>query len=321
MYATPLHREPVFAEFAGRAAARRRGRVRPADLPARSLRHDRGGGGAGRPRPAHRAGPDGPVTARGPSTGPSSSPDPSERVTTCWPRRAPPPSRPGAWSAEIVDAMRMLGQGPGAVGDWVFRRLLSVNAVYDAFHFSQLRDDGRLARAHGPAGGGLDVPPPAGGRGPLRSGAGGLGLRHRRRRGRPGSKPSGLSGDVGRRHDRLLRPPVLGARVDRPVPGDLGRRRRIGPALLAGGQRRGHHRPGPAPSSTRRRRRGRPGIELGVPQDATCVLLMSGAWGLGPLDGAAAELAAGGTLGAGGGGGERGDGTQAARRWPGGRPA
>jgi UDP-N-acetylglucosamine:LPS N-acetylglucosamine transferase len=31
---------------------------------------------------------------------------------------------------------------------------------------------------------------------------------------------------------------------------------------------------------------------LGVPLDATCVLLMSGAWGLGPLDAAAAELAA-----------------------------
>ena len=42
--------------------------------------------------------------------------------------------------------MRMLGQGAGAAGDWVFRRLLSVNAVYDAFHFSQLRDNGRLAR-------------------------------------------------------------------------------------------------------------------------------------------------------------------------------
>ena len=47
---------------------------------------------------------------------------------------------------QIVDAMRLLGRWAGAAGDWVFRRLLSVNAVYDAFHFSQLRDDGRLAR-------------------------------------------------------------------------------------------------------------------------------------------------------------------------------
>jgi processive 1,2-diacylglycerol beta-glucosyltransferase len=47
---------------------------------------------------------------------------------------------------EIVDAMRLLGKGAGATGDWVFRRLLSIDALYDAFHFSQLRDDGRLAR-------------------------------------------------------------------------------------------------------------------------------------------------------------------------------
>jgi UDP-N-acetylglucosamine:LPS N-acetylglucosamine transferase len=46
----------------------------------------------------------------------------------------------------IVDSMALLGGGASAVGEWVFRRLLSVNAVYDAFHFSQLRDDGRLGR-------------------------------------------------------------------------------------------------------------------------------------------------------------------------------
>jgi UDP-N-acetylglucosamine:LPS N-acetylglucosamine transferase len=35
--------------------------------------------------------------------------------------------------------------------------------------------------------------------------------------------------------------------------------------------------------------------QLGVPAEATCVLLMSGAWGLGPLDAATAELARDGT--------------------------
>jgi len=49
-------------------------------------------------------------------------------------------------TCRTVDAMRLLGSGADAIGDWVFRRLLSVNAIYDAFHFSQLRDDGRLAR-------------------------------------------------------------------------------------------------------------------------------------------------------------------------------
>jgi UDP-N-acetylglucosamine:LPS N-acetylglucosamine transferase len=48
--------------------------------------------------------------------------------------------------SRIVDCMPMLGHGPGAAGDWVFRRLLSVTPVYDAFHFSQLRGEGALGR-------------------------------------------------------------------------------------------------------------------------------------------------------------------------------
>ncbi|MDQ6839189.1 MAG: glycosyl hydrolase [Actinomycetota bacterium] len=47
----------------------------------------------------------------------------------------------------ILDSMALLGRGPGAAGDWVFRKLLSVTAIYDAFHFSQLRDNGRLGQA------------------------------------------------------------------------------------------------------------------------------------------------------------------------------
>ena len=48
--------------------------------------------------------------------------------------------------SRIVDSIALLG-GPGsAVGDWVFRRLLSSAPIYDAFHFSQLRVGTRLAR-------------------------------------------------------------------------------------------------------------------------------------------------------------------------------
>jgi UDP-N-acetylglucosamine:LPS N-acetylglucosamine transferase len=46
----------------------------------------------------------------------------------------------------IVDSMAMLGRGAGAAGDWVFRRLLSVTPIYDGFHFSQLRGDGPFGR-------------------------------------------------------------------------------------------------------------------------------------------------------------------------------
>jgi UDP-N-acetylglucosamine:LPS N-acetylglucosamine transferase len=50
--------------------------------------------------------------------------------------------------SRTIDCMAMLGQhGARAAGDWVFRRLLSIPSVYDAFHFSQLRGDGRLGQA------------------------------------------------------------------------------------------------------------------------------------------------------------------------------
>ena len=60
--------------------------------------------------------------------------------------------------SRIVDSIALLG-GPGsAVGDWVFRRLLSSAPIYDAFHFSQLRvghAPGPRRRRPGPA---PDVP-------------------------------------------------------------------------------------------------------------------------------------------------------------------
>jgi UDP-N-acetylglucosamine:LPS N-acetylglucosamine transferase len=48
--------------------------------------------------------------------------------------------------SRIVDCMPMLGGGPSAVGNFVFRSLLSMTPVYDGFHFSQLRGNGLLGR-------------------------------------------------------------------------------------------------------------------------------------------------------------------------------
>lgn len=48
--------------------------------------------------------------------------------------------------SRIVDCMPMLGKGFGAAGDWVFRRLLSVPPIYDGLHFSQMRGDGPVGR-------------------------------------------------------------------------------------------------------------------------------------------------------------------------------
>lgn len=49
--------------------------------------------------------------------------------------------------AGVVDCMKLLGGAGAAFGEAVFRRLLSVPPLYDAFHFSLLRGDGWPARS------------------------------------------------------------------------------------------------------------------------------------------------------------------------------
>jgi UDP-N-acetylglucosamine:LPS N-acetylglucosamine transferase len=44
----------------------------------------------------------------------------------------------------MLDSVGLMGSGAGALGDRAFRALLSRPPVYDAFHFTQLRGDGRL---------------------------------------------------------------------------------------------------------------------------------------------------------------------------------
>jgi UDP-N-acetylglucosamine:LPS N-acetylglucosamine transferase len=49
------------------------------------------------------------------------------------------------WSTEVLDAMRLLGPRGGSAGEAVFRSMLAMPGVYDAFHFAALRPGGRLA--------------------------------------------------------------------------------------------------------------------------------------------------------------------------------
>jgi processive 1,2-diacylglycerol beta-glucosyltransferase len=49
------------------------------------------------------------------------------------------------WSTATVDAMRMLGRGGGAAGEAAFRAMLTVPGLYDAVHFGALRTGSRLA--------------------------------------------------------------------------------------------------------------------------------------------------------------------------------
>ncbi|HUZ22593.1 MAG TPA: glycosyltransferase [Streptosporangiaceae bacterium] len=50
------------------------------------------------------------------------------------------------FSTRTLDAMRLLGRRGGRAGEAVFRTMLSVPGLFDAFHFAALRPGGRLAR-------------------------------------------------------------------------------------------------------------------------------------------------------------------------------
>ncbi|MFJ8045691.1 hypothetical protein ACIRBX_34800 [Kitasatospora sp. NPDC096147] len=49
------------------------------------------------------------------------------------------------WTTRTVDAMALLGRSGSAVGERVFRRLLDLPGAYDAFHFAALRPGARVA--------------------------------------------------------------------------------------------------------------------------------------------------------------------------------
>jgi processive 1,2-diacylglycerol beta-glucosyltransferase len=49
------------------------------------------------------------------------------------------------WSTRTVDAMRLLGRHGGSAGQQVFRAMLAVPGLYDGFHFAGLRQGSRLA--------------------------------------------------------------------------------------------------------------------------------------------------------------------------------
>jgi processive 1,2-diacylglycerol beta-glucosyltransferase len=52
----------------------------------------------------------------------------------------------GGIDTRTFDSMALLGSAGNGLGSWVFRKILERPSVYDAFHFSQLRTGGRLAR-------------------------------------------------------------------------------------------------------------------------------------------------------------------------------
>jgi UDP-N-acetylglucosamine:LPS N-acetylglucosamine transferase len=54
--------------------------------------------------------------------------------------------RPRHVETRTLDALALMGRAQGAAGDWVFRRLLAAAPLYDGFHFDQLEGGKGLAR-------------------------------------------------------------------------------------------------------------------------------------------------------------------------------
>jgi UDP-N-acetylglucosamine:LPS N-acetylglucosamine transferase len=189
----------------------------------------------------------------------------------------------------VLDSMQLLGGGAGAAGDWVFRKLLSVTAIYDAFHFSQLRDDGRLGRAADRAA--IDKMHRALTRQveafdpqlvvPVFATGAGAAVRLKQE-GHQFASMVIMTDSFAHRmwvHEGtdlfLVTSAAAGESVRRYWP--------EAPVSIVTAPVRPEFYDAPAQREAR--------IRLGVPADATCALLMSGAWGLGPLDEAAAALA------------------------------
>ncbi|MFE3502354.1 hypothetical protein [Kitasatospora sp. NPDC059160] len=198
--------------------------------------------------------------------------------------------RERGWSTATVDAMALLGQRSGAAGEAVFRRLLDLPGVYDAFHFSALRPGARLALLADAAARSRLVPA--------------LGaLVEAQRPQLVVSVFATASSAVNRLPGREFRhfvfctdvtPHRLWVQegtdlflVTSEVAACAVRRYRpdADVAVLPAPLRQPFYRP-PGRAEAR--------ADLGVPADAGCVLLMSGSWGLGPIARTAASLAAAG---------------------------
>ena len=192
------------------------------------------------------------------------------------------------WSTRTLDLMRLMGRGADSAGATVFRAMLAVPGLYDAFHFAALRTGNRLAQV-ADAGARrqilprlrdlLDAEPADLVLSVFATGASAVSqlagrypdMRHvvfctdvtpHRLWVHPNVDLYLVTSDVAERAVRRFEP---GARVQ------------VVPAPL----RPGFYDP-PAQSDARR--------QLEIPEHERCVMLMSGAWGIGPVAQAAQAL-------------------------------
>jgi UDP-N-acetylglucosamine:LPS N-acetylglucosamine transferase len=196
------------------------------------------------------------------------------------------------WTTQILDSIRLMGERSGGLGERTFRAMLATPGLYDAFHFHQLRQGGRLAERADRASAHYLVPALEAqlSREPARLlisvFATGAGAASRVKVRYPGLVTAVFCTDVdphrlwvhgntdlylvtsvtARAFVRRFHPEAEVAIVPTPV--------------------RAPFYSAPDQAAAR--------AELNVPADARCVLLMGGAWGLGPLLRCATSLAASG---------------------------
>src|SRR5215469_15248605 len=175
------------------------------------------------------------------------------------------------WSTQILDAMQLLGRRGGSAGEAVFRAMLAVPGLYDAFHFAALRPGSRLALLADAAARAVSVFATA------VSAVSALADRY------PGMSHVVLCTDV--TPHRLWVHPNVDLYLVTSLAGEAAVRRyepRARVQIIPPPVRPGFLDP---PAQDRAR------VDLGLEVAERTVLLMSGAWGLGPLAQAAAALA------------------------------
>ena len=187
------------------------------------------------------------------------------------------------WSTEVLDCMAMLGPISAKAGDWVFRRASAIPTLYDAVHFAHLRPGSRLARAMDQAATDRLVPalrahvedaPAEVIVSTFATGASAI-AKLASTNGAPWPATVALCTDVCPHsmwvqdglHLFLVTSPAAAAGVRRYAP-------RASIAVVPAPVRTGFHE---APSQDEARRR------LGIDPEDSCVLVMGGGWGLGPL--------------------------------------
>jgi processive 1,2-diacylglycerol beta-glucosyltransferase len=193
------------------------------------------------------------------------------------------------WTTRTVDSMDLLGRRAGRAGTLTFRAMLTVPAGYDALHFSAFRSGGRVAHLADAAARGRTIPR----------------LQEMLRREQPslvvGVFATGASAAAALAR-RGQAPPVVVFCTD-VTPHRLWVHNGVSAYLVtsevaAAAIRRfqPHARVFVTPSPVRSGFRQPPTRErarrrFSIPSDASCVLLISGSWGLGPLSRVAVSLA------------------------------